>query len=346
MLSVIAYTGGNSPSGIFRVAQYQGPLSGLGIDFHECRSTAGVYPPERKWLRPGWALWNLVDRVPDTLRSFAYDLVFFQREMLSTFVTWEPMTKHPRILDVDDAIWAHRRGDFARRLARLCDHVICGNQFLAEKFSHWNSRVSILPTPVDTAVFCPAGRSNHSHDSYRPIIGWMGLPSGFGYLYTIEKALATVLKTHPEAILRIVSSRRPQFRFVPADQVQHVQWSQDNEARTMQDMTVGIMPLDDTLFARGKCSFKMLLYMASGLPVVVSPVGMNAEILEHDAVGFGPRSENEWVDNLNYLLANRDLCEQMGQRGRDVVVKHYSVQALTPVLARTIQEVAGKTPQS
>lgn len=338
MLKVIAYTGGNSPSGFFRARQYRQPLHTLGVDLRECQSTAGVYPPLRKWLRPAWGAWNIIDRAPDTLRSFAYDLVFLQREMLSTFITWEPLTRKPRVLDVDDAIWVHRRGDFARRLAQLCQHVVCGNQFLAEQFSQWNPSVTIIPTPVDTSVFFPLEKPEAPS---RPIIGWMGLPSNFCYLYTIEGALAAVLKRYPQAVLRIVSSGRPEFRNLAPDQVEHIPWSHENEAQTMQEMSIGIMPLDDTIATRGKCSYKMLLYMACGLPVVVSPVGMNVEILAQGNVGFGAGTKDDWIDSLSELVSNRQLRSQMGRVGRDIVVKDYSLESLAPQLATTLLHVAG-----
>jgi glycosyltransferase involved in cell wall biosynthesis len=340
LLRVIAYTGGwNAPSRIFRVQHYRVPLRGFGIEMSECPSAAGLYPPASKWLRPAWALWNLADRAPDTLRSLGYDLVFLQREMLSTYVTWEPLTKKPRVLDVDDAIWVHRRGHFAARLAALSDHIICGNSFLAQEFSRWNPSVTILPTPVDTQTFYP---QTGPRDGERPIIGWMGLPSSLRYVYQIEQALARVLGRYPEAVLRIVCGSRPDFRMIPQERVHWIPWTRENEARTIQEMTIGIMPLDDTVFSRGKCSYKMLLYMASGLPVVVSPVGMNAEVLKKGMVGFGPGSEPDWVDNLSQLLSSPKLREQMGKVGRETVVREFSVEALAPRLARVLLHTAGK----
>jgi len=326
------------PSGIFRVQYYQKPLRQFGVEMRECPSWAGVFPPQRKWLRPAWGLWNLVDRAPDTLRSYGYDLVFFQRELLSTSVTWERFAKRPRIFDVDDAVWTHRRGHFAPKLARLCDHVICGNSFLAEEFSRWNPSVSVLPTPVDVHRFCP---QKCEHDPERPIIGWMGLHTNIGFLYGIEPALREVLRRHPKAIFRIVSGAAPEFRSLPSDQVEYIRWTPANEARTIQEMTIGIMPLNDTVSARGKCSYKMLLYMACGLPVVVSPVGMNAEVLEQDNVGFGAASSCDWVERLDELLRNPELRSRMGAAGRNVVVQNYSVEVLAPRLAKTLHNVAG-----
>jgi glycosyltransferase involved in cell wall biosynthesis len=340
MLKIIAYTGGhNAPSRVPRVQHYIGPLKAFGVDMRECPSHAGLYPPNRKWLRPLWGLWNLSDRLPDVLQSLRYDISFFQRELLSTFVTWEPFTKRPRVFDIDDAVWVHRSGHFARRLARLCDHIICGNRFLAEEFSRWNPNVAILPTPVDTSAFFPA--AEHATER-RPILGWMGLSRGYHYLYGVERALDEILRRHPEAVLRIVSDRPPRFQFLPANQLQFIRWTAESQVRMIQEMTIGIMPLDNTVISRGKCSFKMLLYMACGLPVVVTPVGMNADVLQEGRVGFGAASECDWVDHLDVLLRDPELALQMGRVGREVVLKKYSVDALAPQFAKILWRVTGR----
>jgi len=340
MLKVIAYTGGhNAPSSISRVQNYVAPLRRMGVELLECPSRAGLYPPANRWRRPYWGLRNVTSRFPEAIRSYRYELTLFQREMLSTFVTWEPVTRRPRVLDVDDAIWAHRRGRFAERLARLCDHVVCGNQFLANEFSRWNPSVSVLPTPVDASFYVPGTKASGSG---RPIIGWSGLYTGFPYLYAIEGALREVLRKHPEAVLRIVSDRRPELGSLPAGQYEHVTWTPENQVRTIQEMTIGIMPLDQSVLAQGKCSFKMLLYMACGIPVVVSPVGMNADVLRKGNVGFGPTSEGEWIHSLSELLRNPELRLQMGRTGRETVLQHYSVDALAPKLADTLLRVAGR----
>src|ERR1017187_9369397 len=245
MLRVIAYTGGhNSPARIPRVQQYVPYLRLQGIEVTESPSRAGLYPPERGfWRRAAWGLWNIAEHLPAVGRSYRYDVTLLQREMLSTFVTLEPFTSRPRVLDVDDAIWVHRGGGFARRLARSCDHVICGNSFLAEGFSRWNPSVSVLPTAVDTRRFVPA---NGSHREGRPVIGWLGLSSGFRYLYEIEAALGDVLRSHPECILRIISDKVPQFRLLPPAQVEYAPYCREREVTDIQEMTVGIMPLDNS----------------------------------------------------------------------------------------------------
>ena len=108
-------------------------------------------------------------------------------------------------------------------------------------------------------------------------------------------------------------------------------------------MTIGIMPLDDSVRSRGKCSYKMLLYMACGLPVVVSPVGMNVEVLKQGRIGFGPASEQDWVDALSELLSKPQLRMEMGKAGREIVIKHFSVEALVPELARVLSQPMSKS---
>lgn len=336
MLKVIAYTGGHcSGARIPRVQQYIPYLKQHQIEITESASRAGSYPPECGfWKRAGWGLWNLAEHLPATAQSYRYDMTLLQREMLSTFVTFEPFTKRPRVLDVDDAIWVHRGGEFARRLARSCDHIICGNSFLAERFSRWNSSVSILPSAVDTRRFVPA---SHNGRARQPVIGWLGLSSGFRYFVAIEAALRDVLRNHPNTVLRIISDKSPEFRLLPEGQVEYVPYSRDREVANLQEMTIGIMPLDDSEAARGKCSFKMIQYMSCGVPVVVSRVGMNAEVLQKGETGFGADTPQDWVDALETLLANPDLRARMGRTGREVAERHYGVEVLAPQLAETLR---------
>lgn len=336
-LKVLAFTGGhNTPSRVPRLQHYVAPLSDLNICIVESPSRAGLYPPAESWKRPAWGIWNLAEHIPQTVRSYDYDLTFFQREMLSTFVTLERFTKRPRILDVDDAIWVHPRGGFAGRLARLCDHVICGNRFLAEHFARWNTEVSVLPTSVDARRFCPQpGPKKHE----RPVIGWLGLSSGFPYLYSVEEALRDVLDRHPAACLRIVSDKAPEIRSLPEHRVEFVPYCAQVEVDLFRSFSIGIMPLDDSDVSRGKCSYKMLQYMACGTPVVASPVGMNAEVFEKGQIGFAPQNIHEWTDALDTLLKNPDLGDRQGHAGREVVMRHYSVEALAPRLGEILLSV-------
>lgn len=378
MIHVAAFTGGEDvPSARCRVRQLIPKLIRHDIAMKEWKAALSCYPPQRKALRPFWAIATLGQRIPGIIASYSADVIFLQREMLSTFMTLEKFTKQPRVFDVDDAIWLNRTSQYAGKLAESCDLVICGNEYLAEYFSDWNKNISIIPTPIDTNKFKPTivdneilakvepiferrggGRNFHCGTNFRflsesggilvdsttdeddLIIGWMGTSSNIQYINKIENALCKVMDNFPRARLRIVSDQRPQLRKIPSTKLEFIQWSPENEVSCIQGLSVGIMPLEDSLWARGKCSYKMLQYLACGVPVVVSPVGMNNEVLGQGQCGFGACDEREWVEGLTTLLEDAKLRRQMGKIGRQVVLDHYSLEALALVLSDCLKRTA------
>jgi glycosyltransferase involved in cell wall biosynthesis len=239
------------------------------------------------------------------------------------------------VLDVDDAIWLNMGEDATGKLARKCSSIICGNSFIADYFSQFHGDIEILPTAVDTDRFFPLVGSPPDQS----IIGWSGSSGGFPELQTIIPALRIVLGNHPKAKFRIVSDRPPPRLDLPAGQFEWIQWSPANEVSTIQDLTVGIMPLRDSEWTRGKCSYKMLLYMACGVPVVASPVGMNAEVLAH-GVGFGPKDIDGWVSSLDEVLRETSAVLSMRGQARTVVESSYSVRVLAPTLAASLRNKA------
>ena len=331
VLRVAAFTCGHYvPSARFRVRQYIEKLADKGIEVTEFAAPLNVHPPKNRVVRPIWGISTLATRLPGIIQSYHYDLTLLQKGMLSTFATLEFLTKRPRILDVDDAIWVYRGGQFAARLAQLSDGIICGNNFLAEQFSQWNSRITIIPTAVDTNRYIP------SQLIEEPVIGWSGTSGNFKYLYNIEPALVAVLEKIPGSRLRIIADEMPSFQKIPENRVEFIRWSPANEVSAIQGMAVGIMPLEDSLWEKGKCSFKMLLYMACGIPVVVSPVGMNVDVLSHGRIGFGAQTIDDWVDTLLLLLGDIELRIEMGKNGRQIILGKYSVDAIVPKLAETL----------
>jgi glycosyltransferase involved in cell wall biosynthesis len=282
--------------------------------------------------RPFWLPATVIDRIPGVVQSYRYDMTLLQREMVSTLLTLERFTHRPRVLDVDDAVWLNGRAERNfPALARMCDGVICGNDFIADNVRRWNRETFVLPTAVDTDLFRPMAAPATS--AAKQIIGWSGLAFNLKYLLGIETALAAVLDKHKNAVLRVVSSTKPIFRLLDDSRVEYLPWSIESEVKTIQEMSIGLMPIDDDDWGRGKCSYKMLLYMSCGLPVVVAPVGMNNEVLSKGAVGFGPRSIAEWADCITWLLENQEKGRAMGVAGRQVVEDHYSLRLLSPKLA-------------
>ncbi len=336
MINVAAYTGGvNIPSARYRVRELIPVMLENGFKIKEFPSPLSSYAPSFKPIRPFWAAASLASRIPSVIAGYRSDISFFQREMLSTLVTLEPFTNKPRVLDVDDAIYLSREGKAAKRLAQLSNLVICGNDYLADYFSQWNSNIEVIPTAVDTSHYLPA----NSKSSDRKVIGWMGTSSNFKYLYKISSALEKVIQNRSDVNVRIISDKRPVFNNKLDESLEYTPWRADQEVTQLQNMTVGIMPLADGEWERGKCSFKMLLYMACGLPVVVSSVGMNQEVLSKGGLGFGVRSDDEWLEVLNLLLDDADLSERMGRVGRKVVEEHYSHKIIADQLAKSLSQV-------
>jgi glycosyltransferase involved in cell wall biosynthesis len=337
-IRVSAYTGGISvPSARLRVRQYIPALADHALDVNEYTLWMGKMMPKNWVLRPLWAALTITQRSATVPCSYTTDVTLISRHVLPAFIPYDRLLKRPRVLDVDDAIWLNRGGHRAGGLANACDAVICGNSFLADYFSRWNKQISIVPTAVNTTALKPVVRNANAP----PVIGWTGTSDNFPYLQKIEKALAAVLDRHPNATLCIIADRQPEFSILDAARVRFVKWTEENERETLRTFTVGIMPLEDSLWARGKCSFKMLTYMATAIPVVVSPVGMNTEVLSRGSLGVGASSLDDWVDGLDMLLRDHDLGSRMGAAGREVAVREFSIEALAPRLARELRAAAG-----
>jgi glycosyltransferase involved in cell wall biosynthesis len=338
-IKVAAFTGSKTISSRrFRVSQYVNLLKEQEITIIEHYSKFGSWPPVKLIYRPFWLILTLIDRVLPIIKSFRSDIIFFQRELVSTLLTFEFYTKRPRVLDVDDAIWlqnsrAHR--NFIK-LAAKCDGIICGNDYIFNFLKSFNSNCIIIPTSVDTNRFKPFDIFEKNDNK---IIGWSGLSSGFKFLYDIENELNQVLNSHPSVRLRIVSDLEPKFKEISKERIEYVKWTPENEVLTIQNMTIGIMPIDNTEWSKGKCSYKMLLYMSCAIPVVVSNFGMNKEVLDKGNVGFGCNTNSDWVINLNKLLENQDLAIEMGKNGRKIIVKYYSLSSNAFLLSNFLKSI-------
>jgi glycosyltransferase involved in cell wall biosynthesis len=331
-LHVAAFTGGLTVAPArFRVRQYVAPLAHLGIAVHEHWPRLGAFPPRRKALRPPWLVGTLAERLPQLAAGWRADVTLLQREMVSTLPTLEGWSRRPRLVDIDDAVHLYRGGWAAQRLARLADLVVVGNSWLAEIWGRWNPAVEILATPVDTDHYTVRPPPE------RPTIGWIGSAGNLRYLATIAPALERVVRRFPETRIAVCCDRPPDLPGLPVD---YVPWSAAAEADFLAAITIGVMPLADGPWECGKCSFKMLQYMAAGRPLVASPVGMNRELLDEAEIGSAATTIEEWTEALSGLIADRTAAERMGMAGRDLAVTRYSVAALAPRLAALLRRLA------
>ena len=330
-IDVLALTlGKETPSSRFRVRKLINDLSLCGVNVTEHYAKYGGYPPAGLFNRLKWLPKTALNSYTRVTKADKYDVTWIQKPLISTLYSFERFCKSPMVFDVDDAV--HLRGENCKKIAIKSEHVICGNEFLAEYYAKY-SNVSIIPTAVDTDYFLPA-TNKLSNDI---IVGWSGSSSGFKFLYDIEEQLLVLVHKFPELIIKIVSNQKPDFKLLPEKNVQYVRWSPENEVTEIQNFTVGLMPLSDTPWSRGKCSYKMLTYMSAGIPVVVSGVGMNIEIMNHGQCGLLMKKNEEWAEAIESVILSRELQINMGNIGREIVCDHYSNKVIAPKLAKVLK---------
>jgi glycosyltransferase involved in cell wall biosynthesis len=238
-----------------------------------------------------------------------------------------------RVFDVDDAIYVRkprRLGDLPdesawrkQKFAATCrgvDVVAAGNDILAGVARVAAREISVLPTSIDTACYQPATAGPLDP----PTIAWIGSPENLIYLEMIRPALARLTTRHPTLKLRVICSEFPDWSDVAIEQVR---WSSATEARYLAGSHIGVMPLTDDAWSRGKCAFKLLQYMATALPCVASPVGANTEAVMDGINGFHATHADEWERSLEQLIATPELRARFGARGRAHVEARYSLRA-------------------
>jgi glycosyltransferase involved in cell wall biosynthesis len=249
----------------------------------------------------------------------------------------------PRLVyDVDDAIWLDARPGLpnsrlallkgtprkVRWLAAHADHVIAGNEFLAEYLDRLAPAVSIVPSLID-----PERIALRRHrDSPRVVLGWIGTPSTARFMRVVRPALERVAVSAPDLRLTLlmVGGSAGETRGLTTETRP---WTPGAEAEALARMDVGLMPLPDTPWNRGKCAYKALQYMAAGIPVVADDVGISASVVGPGRAGLIPATSDEWVEALLTLLRDASLRGRMGEEGRRRVERDFSVQRWAPHLA-------------
>lgn len=275
------------------------------------------------------------------LRVPKYDFVFIHREATPAgppVIEWfiSVLLKKKIIYDFDDAIWLSDNTAeshlekvlrWRHKVGWICKQsykVSCGNAYLAAYASQFNAHVNINPTTIDTeGLHNPSNRPIETQE--RISIGWTGSRSTLKYLEALEPMLNDLQRRQPFRFV-VIADRQPQ---VQVRNLQFYQWSEETEIQDLQRVDIGIMPLPSDEWTKGKCGFKALQYMALEIPAVVSPVGVNTEIVEDGVNGFVCSTNQEWLMKLERLILDRDLRRRLGHNGRRKVQTLYSVEANT-----------------
>jgi glycosyltransferase involved in cell wall biosynthesis len=280
-----------------------------------------------------------------------YDLIWIQYELFPYFpgffeamATW---LKVPYVLDYDDAVFhkydLHQlslvRSILSVKLVPLmkgATAVMCGNTYIADYASQYCANVKIIPTVVDTDVYGPA-ESILTGDPLA--VGWIGSPSTWPYLLSLLPTITPVLEAYDARMLVIGSGQAQSL----TKKFEFRDWQEPSEVQDIQDMAVGIMPLSDTPWARGKCGYKLVQYMACNVPAMASPVGVNRDILANGQSGVLCATADDWVRSLDLLLSDVDERRRLGLAGRKRVVEHYSVASQKSCLLSVLFQALGMT---
>ena len=338
----------------YRFLQYVPYLASQGIACESSPLTDAAYLAHLYAKKRGSALDYLKAlgrRLAAMTRAGRYDVVVIEYEALPFFPpVFERLLKRlgiPYIVNYDDAVFYRYSqhpslvvrsllGKKIDTVMREADLVIAGNSFLADYAAGSGARrVEIMPTAVDLARYPQKPAANNHVFT----IGWIGSPSTTKYLETIAPALAQVCRTGGAKVV-LIGAGPTGLAGVPAEVRQ---WSEETEVADLSSCDVGIMPLDNGLWERGKCGLKTIQYMACGLPVVVSPVGVNSEIVEEGVNGFLAHDNAAWIRALTRLRDDPQLRRAMGKAGRLKAEANYSLQITAPRMAYLIWDVVGRS---
>ncbi|MGI6385530.1 MAG: glycosyltransferase family 4 protein [Desulfomonilia bacterium] len=322
----IAYLTHDTPDVFYRVGQYLDYLHFNDISTSILRTPRDFY-----------------ERLHTFKTLSYYDVVVIQRKLFNAF--WRILLKkyaRSLVLDIDDAIMFssdesnfHSRTRLNRyeKMVGLCDHIIVGNGYLRDVTCEIcpSAHVTIIPTVVNLRQY-PV--KDHL-EKRSVVIGWIGSASTIKYLDLVQSVLREIISSHENVIFRIVSNEFPDWEWA-----EKKKWARKQEIKDVLDFDIGIMPLNDNPWTRGKCGFKLIQYMAAGLPVVASPVGANNDIVEHGHNGFLAETRSEWAKALSNLVADRDLRVSLGINGRRKIENEYSVGSNAPSYLSTIMNAA------
>ncbi len=275
-----------------------------------------------------------------------YDFIFIHRELTPfgpPIFEWiiAKVLKKKIIYDFDDAIWLPDQNiessiwkwlKWRSKVASICKwsyKVTVGNEYLADFTREYNENVVVVPTVVDTGVhfkaYLPVRQeiSLPTGQAERQIIGWTGSHSTLQYLDLILPSLQQ-LEKEIDFEFRVIANKDPKL---PLKNYSFIPWNKESEIKDLATLDIGVMPLPDDEWSKGKCGFKLIQYLALEVPAVSSPVGVNTDIIQHDETGFLASTTEEWTESLRKLLKDGSLRAEMGKKGRALIEKNYSVQS-------------------
>ncbi len=280
------------------------------------------------------------------------DVVFLQRTIYNKYffllvVAHKIIFRRKMVFDIDDAVYMHSSLK-VKTFARLADVMIVGSHSLADWAKKYNKNIYIIPTCVHSSHY---QKFSHDYTKERKeiVIGWVGgAKDQYEYLKMFSRPLAKVAAKFPGKIkFTLIGALKYQpiydlFNNIPhlkAELIDELDWSNPDAVPShIQDFDIGVMPLFDTEWERGKCSFKAIEYMACGVATVASAVGENNYLIKDGVDGFLAKDEKEWEEKLTKLAEDKELCARLGKKGQETIKQRYSYQANMPKMAKILKE--------
>lgn len=353
LLAIVPSIYNTSPGQRYRIEQWAPLLrkSGVEITYEPFESEelhALLYKPGEMMRKWSLVTRGLADRFSLMSSVKDYDVVYVFREAALLgppfFERWIHHSGVPMVFDFDDAVFVSyvspsngylsylKFASKTKTICRLASHVMAGNPYLANYARRVNERVTIVPTTIDTDKYTVIQKRA---DSNPPTIGWTGSFSTVQHLDTLRDALQQLARRTPFR-LRVIGTPSYQLDGV---EVEAMPWRSATELDDLNAIDIGIMPLPDDAWSKGKCGLKALQFMALGIPTVCSPVGVNTEIIHDGENGFIASSDGEWIEKLSRLLHSVALRNQLGRTGRATVEANYSANVQAPRVYELLSSV-------
>lgn len=308
----------------------------------------------RRYQSGGYQLFDLIKiyikRFYILFRRYEYDILWIEKEALPWLPRWVESTLLfgvPYVLDFDDAIFHNydmNRFSFVRKilgdridgLMANANLVVAGNEYLSDRAILAGApMVRLVPTVIDLSRYEKFHFLNENRSSKSLSVVWIGSPSTERYLELIFKPLQ-VLANRFSFVLRVIGAEIK----IPGVHVECVHWTEKTEVESISACHIGVMPLLDSSWEQGKCGYKLIQYMACGLPVVASPVGVNSQIVENGVNGFLVRSDAEWIGALELLFAQVLMRKSLGNAGRAKVEAQYCIQKTGPTMVELLNNAS------
>lgn len=344
VLAIVPGIYDTSPGQRYRIEQWEPLLRERGVEISyepfECKDLNSiVHRPGMLGRKAQLVARSMARRFNALKRVKDFDLVYIFREAAllgpPIFERLIDRSGVPVVFDFDDAIFISYRSPsngylsylkFANKtktICRLASHVMVGNPYLAEYASQVNPNVTVIPTTIDTEKYKVLEMENHSGT---PVIGWTGSFSTAQHLDTLRTTLQKLAAVEPFR-LRVIGATDYAIEGV---QVDTIRWTSEREVQDLEGIDIGIMPLPDDNWTKGKCGLKALQFMALGIPTVLSPIGVNKEIIQDNQNGLQAANESEWIEKLSRLLRSKELRKRLGRAGRKTVEEKYSAITQAP----------------